>query len=126
MLLSLKMVDRTIMPTSVQKTAATSVQKTGGRIALSCGNKQGRFFYPTRRDERRHESDHTEDRDFPVHSRGARRAKLQRSRTWSQMLPKRLRSRKTVCGPAQARRRQPAAISILLVTLPYLVRVFQV
>ncbi len=31
----------------------------------------GTFFYPTRRDERRHESDHTEDRDFPVplHSR---------------------------------------------------------
>ena len=49
----------------------------------------------------------------PLHSRGARRAKLQRSRTWSQMLPKRLRSRKTVCGRAQARRRQAAAISIL-------------
>ena len=50
--------------------------------------------------------------------RGARRAELQRSRTWSQMLHKRLRSRKNVCGPAHARRCLPAAISILLVTLP--------
>ena len=33
---------------------------------------------------------------------------------------------KNVCGPSQARRCLPAAISILLVTLPYLVRVFQV
>ena len=37
----------------------------------SLRQQAGTFFYPTRRDERRHESDHTEDRDFPVplHSR---------------------------------------------------------